>query len=257
MLSRPSTAAISLLKDYCINDPNDIPIEDLVLAEGAAFEEKPMKGADGRIVFGQRFSIISINSNIQNKNKRRFVIAHELGHLKLHRNLQRFFNCNERAFLEWHKKGSHESEANQFAAELLMPANLFKAEASKKRFTLDHIIELSHIFNTSITSTAIRYSELGKFPIAIIYSQNGTIGWYSRSNNFTCKFLRVKECVPEHSIAWQFFRKGATPKDPTLILPNVWFKDFYLRPDQYFYEQCVRIARLNAVLSFVWPATKF
>ena len=257
MYLKSSAAAIQLLKDYSIDDPNEIPLEDLVFSEGAIFEEKPMSGADGRIIFGKTFSIVTINSNIQNKNKRRFVIAHELGHLKLHRNIQRFFSCDEKAFLEWHKAGSHESQANEFAAELLMPSNLFVSEASKKKFSIEHILELSKVFNTSVTSTAIRYTDLGTFPIAIVYSQNGEIKWFSRNANFVCKFLRVKERVAENSVAWQYFKKGDVPKTPTLVLPNVWFKDFQLRSDQYFYEQCFKITTLNAVLSFIWPCENF
>jgi Zn-dependent peptidase ImmA (M78 family) len=257
MLSKSSNAAIQLLTDYCIDDPNEIPLEDLVISEGGIFEEKPMTGADGRIVFGKKYSVVTINSNIQNKNKRRFVIAHELGHLKLHKNLERFFSCDEKAFLEWHKTGSHESQANEFAAELLMPSKLFASHAAKKTFSLDHIINLSKVFNTSITSTAIRYTDLGSFPIAIIYSQNGEVKWYSRNSNFVCRFLKIKERVPENSVASQFFKKGDVPNSPTLVLPKVWFKDFQLRSDQYFYEQCFKISSLNAVLSFIWPCENF
>jgi Zn-dependent peptidase ImmA (M78 family) len=253
MLSKPSNAAIQLLKNYSIEDPNEVPLEDLIFSEGAVFEEKPMKGADGRIIFGKQYSIVIVNSNIENKNKRRFVIAHEIGHLKLHKNLERFFNCDEKAFLEWHKKGSHESEANQFAAELLMPSDLFRKEAAKKKFSIDHLLALSKTFNTSVTSTAIRYTDLGSLPIALIYSQNGEIKWYSRNANFICRFLKVKETVPENSVAAKFFKTGQVPEGPTLILPGVWFKDIQLRQDQYFYEQCFKITSLNAVMSFVWP----
>lgn len=257
MYSKSSIAANLLLKSYCIDDPNEICLEDLIYSEGAVFEEKPMTGADGRIIFGKQYSIIVINSNIRNKSKRRFVTAHEIGHLKLHRDLARFFNCDEKAFLEWHKKGSHESEANQFAAELLMPSDLFKTRACELSFSLDHILNLSKTFNTSVTSTAIRYTELGTSPIALIYSQNGKIKWYSRNSNFICQYFKVKEDVDENSVAFKYFKSGEVPDQPTLILPHVWFKDFKLRADQYFYEQCFKIPSQNGVLSFVWVCDRF
>jgi len=257
MLSKPSQAAVKLLQDYSITDPNEIPIEDLIYGEGCVFDEKSMKGADGRIIFGKKNAIITVNSDIRNKNKRRFVIAHEIGHLKLHRNLARFFNCDEKAFLEWHKVGSHESEANEFAAELLMPTELFRAQALTAKFSLNHILNLSKTFNTSITSTAIRYTDLGNYPVALIYSQNGKIKWYSRNKGFICQFFKVKEDVPKNSVASTFFKTGDVPEKPTLVLPLVWFKDFNLRTDQYFYEQCFKITSQNAVLSFVWVCEGF
>src|ERR1051325_11598769 len=131
MTSRATLAASKVISDYYITRANEIPIEDLLNAEGAILQEKPMNGADGRIMFGKTYSIIVVNSKIQNKQKRRFVLAHEFGHLKMHKNIQRFFNCDEKAFMEWHQKGSHESEANEFAAEFLMPTKLFKTASAK------------------------------------------------------------------------------------------------------------------------------
>jgi len=254
MLSKASGAAIELLKQYFIDDPNEIPLEDLIYAEGAIFDEKPMTGADGRIIFGKEHAFISVNSNIPTKTKRRFVIAHEIGHLKLHRKLERFFNCDEKSFMEWHKKGSHETEANEFAAELLMPTTLFKTLSSKDIFSIKHIQDLATQFNTSITATAIRYAEIGKFPIALFYCQNNKIVWYRVNAAFMCKYPRVKEHVPVSSVTHEFFLSNMQSSKPELTMPKAWFKDLNLRPDQYFYEQFFPIPSLNSVLTFVWPA---
>ncbi|MES1181825.1 MAG: ImmA/IrrE family metallo-endopeptidase, partial [Flavobacterium sp.] len=251
MLSRSSTTAIQLLKSYCIDDPNEIPLEDLIYAEGGIFEEKEMTGADGRIIFGKEYASVSINSKIQNKSKRRFVIAHEIGHLKLHRKLAKFFNCDEKSFMEWHQKGSHETEANEFAAELLMPSSLFKDISSRETFSVKHLLNVSKLFNTSVTSTAIRYAEIGKFPIALFYCQDSRIAWYRVNSHFLCKFPRVKEDVASNSVAFDFFKTGNVKEDPSLVLPKIWFKDIQLKSDQYFFEQCFPIPSLNAVISFV------
>ncbi len=49
------------------------------------------------------------------EERRNFSIAHEIGHWSLHRFLNRAFSCNKDT------RGPLESEANAFAAELLMP----------------------------------------------------------------------------------------------------------------------------------------
>lgn len=71
--------------------------------------------------------IITVNMNESNK-RRRFTVAHELGHFLFHfdpNNIQ-FYN----AFEHDHEENEMPSEdlANRFAAELLMPADKFKKE---------------------------------------------------------------------------------------------------------------------------------
>jgi Zn-dependent peptidase ImmA (M78 family) len=253
MYSKGAKAAIQLLIDQRIDNLHEASLEDLVYAEGGVLEEKAMAGAAGRIIFGAKYAVISINKEITAPGRKRFVLAHELGHLKMHRKLERFFNCDEKAFMEWHKSGSHETEANEFAAELLMPRELFKNESGKSTFSVSHILRLAELFKTSVTSTAIRYAELGKLPTALFYCRDGKIIFYKLHPNFICKYPRVNEDVGSTSIASKYFTSRQVTETPTLVLPKVWFKDFDLKSDQYFYEQCFPIARLNVVMSFVWP----
>jgi Zn-dependent peptidase ImmA (M78 family) len=260
MTSKAIHEAQQLHKRYAIEDPTEIPIEDLIQAQGAMYDERPMNGAEGRIIFGAKSASITVNSLIAHSEKRRFVRAHELGHLSLHRGLQPYFRCDDSAFQDWSRSGSHESEANTFASELLMPSDLFKHEADKQPFSTGYIADLSRLFQTSLTSTAIRYSRLGPEPIAIFWSQHGIIQWNCHSDGFIARYLRKQQTtVHSDSVAYQFFKNGLSGFSgiPQMVLPNVWFDDRRVPNDLLFFEDCIIMPRLEATLSFVWSSGEF
>ena len=243
-------AANKLVKEYAISEPNELPLEDIVIGERLFLEEKIIKGADGRIVFGKNHAVIIVNSQIKNKGKRRFVIAHELGHFKMHKNLQINFQCTEADFLDFHTNGSHEMEANVFAAEFLMPNSIFKNQLPDGQLPHECVFALSDIFQTSWTATALRFVEHGNFPSCLFFSKNGFIKWYKPSGDFPAKFPKQGVNVPLNSVAADYFN-GKILKDNPGIVQSIWFKDGLPR-DWYFYEFCLPIPSQNAALSLVW-----
>ena len=69
--------------------------------------------------------MIRTKRGIREEGRKRFAIAHELGHWFLHENESQFFVCTAEQMREY--KGSPtEVEANIFASELLMPTFLFR-----------------------------------------------------------------------------------------------------------------------------------
>lgn len=86
----------------------------------------------------------------------RFTLAHEIGHLVLgHRNggvITDFYRGRADGYVD-----PQERDANEFAAELLMPAGLFKnlweSAATEE--------ELSIVFGVSVTAAAVRAQRLG------------------------------------------------------------------------------------------------
>ena len=69
---------------------------------------------------------IGVNS-LHSENRKRFTIAHELGHLQLHSDEVHFDEkapLARRDGLSSAATGPNEIEANQFAAELLMPSGM-------------------------------------------------------------------------------------------------------------------------------------
>lgn len=77
----------------------------------------PLGKLAGYYKYLKRHRCIYINSDIEDDNFRRIVMAHELGHAVLHRKENCYFIKNKTLLLS----SKVEIEANKFAAELLIP----------------------------------------------------------------------------------------------------------------------------------------
>ena len=256
-MSKGKLAAQRLMNDCGIDDPTEIPLDLIVFGRGATLIEKPLVNSEGRIVFGEDSAIIKLNSEILYPGKKRFVIAHELGHFEMHRNVIVVHNDTD-ATLEFFKNGHQETEANEFASELLMPEHLFKKECDGKKFSPDLLRQLSDRFKTSITSVAYKYFELGSHPICLFYSHNNKVLYWKRPDNYP-HFIndRTKLTPPDDSVATEFFEKRkiySKEQSKQPIWKSTWFelKNWENDNNFKFFEYCIITPTYNTVLSIVW-----
>jgi Zn-dependent peptidase ImmA (M78 family) len=79
----------------------------------------PLKGVKGFYQHWKRNHIIYIDENLE-ENERKIVLAHELGHMILHKSSNALFmdGCT------YLKTSVYEQEADEFAAELLIPDSI-------------------------------------------------------------------------------------------------------------------------------------
>lgn len=245
------------MRECGIDDPTEFPLDLIVFGRGATLIEKPLSNSEGRIVFGARKAIITINSEIEYPGKKRFVIAHELGHYEMHRHLIVMHNDTD-ATLEFFKGGDQEAEANEFASELLMPEALFKKECKGKKFSPDLLRLLAEKFQTSITSVAYKYFDLGDHPICLFYSYNNQIKYYKRPKEYPHFVIdRTRLAPSEDSVAAEFFKDGKIyrkEESKQQIWKSTWFelKHWENDNDFKFYEYCIITPKYNTVLSVVW-----
>jgi len=260
-MSKGKYAAQKLMSECGFDDPTELPLELIVYGRGATLIEKPLKNSEGRIVFGKSRAIITVNSNITYEGKRRFIIAHELGHFEMHRNKVKIHNDTD-ATLEYFNTGNLETEANEFASELLMPEHLFISECAGKKFSPDLIRSLAGKFQTSATSTAYKYFELGDHPICLFYSHNNKVRYWKRPEGYPHFIIdRTKLPPPEDSVAAEFFNeKKIYRKDQSKqqIWKSTWFElnNWENDNDFKFYEYCIVTPKYDTVLSIVWEELK-
>lgn len=143
--------AQQLLDNCGLDEITDLEMDLFVSGLDAMLIEEELTNCDGKIIFGNNKAVIKVNSNIQFEQRKRFVVAHEIGHLIMHKNMQlpddTFSNFNIIAGMEKAlKNGRQELEANEFASELLMPEKLFMKEAKGKKFSPLLIKQLSERF---------------------------------------------------------------------------------------------------------------
>ena len=124
---------------------------------------------DGKIERKGENFIITLNENISNDKRKKFTLAHELGHLFIHMgflNPEQWNNETEFVDSTFYRQGysREEYEANEFAAALLMPAHEFIKKA--KDFSFNNkcdIAKLADYFGVSIEAALTRGRWLGIF----------------------------------------------------------------------------------------------
>jgi Zn-dependent peptidase ImmA (M78 family) len=146
-----------------------VPVEQLAIFKGADVHYEPFSGELSGMVHRQSSGkhLIGVNA-LHSATRQRFTIAHELGHLILHQNEQFHVDENSpigfRTPLSSQATDSDEIEANQFAAELLMPVYLLNAEIAKipaNTGTEDAVEMLAKVFGVSEQAMTFRLSGLG------------------------------------------------------------------------------------------------
>ena len=255
MLNRAQEKAVELLDEFGIEDVQDVDIRDFVYAKDIIYREAPLENYDGRIVYGKRGkALITVNSNLTYEPRKRFTIAHELGHYILGHNRKEVAH-DDQVSMEYYKSGSQETEANQFASELLMPSSIFLEYVEGERFSPQLMHDLAGEFKTSVTSVVYKYLEYGSHPIVVFYSYNNKIRYWKKSKDF---MRRIKDFqnlpVPHNSVAEEWYNDKTQyfPDDIQEIELNVWFDLWKQEENDWCYEYCLVSPKYNTVLSIVW-----
>lgn len=148
-----------------------IDVENICKKLGILFIEKELDdNVSGFLLFKGPQPYIVINTNHKTTGRRRFTIAHELGHFLLHKNQHvHVLNDDLISIIKFRDETStlgvdvEEIEANRFAAELLMPEELIINYIDENNLTLISegvITRMADDFQVSIAALSIRLSKL-------------------------------------------------------------------------------------------------
>lgn len=255
--TKAELTAKRVLEECGLDDPTNIPISDIILGRGAYYEEKPLQGKEGEIVSVGARSIITVNSDIAFRTKKRFVAAHELGHYELHRGLATVSFDTEYELINWYKAGPQETEANEFASEFLMPTEKFYKECKTKRFGPQSIEHLANRFQVSKTAAILKFVKRGNHPVCIVYCKDNQMKWWKASSDFRY-FLEFEfnKHPPTGSVAYEIFTKSkvyTNDESQQQIWKSDWFR---MRDDEtkdpQFYEYCLHAKSFGYTISIIW-----
>lgn len=200
---------------YGFASPRDLVLEDLAYAMGVLVVDGPLDSAEARLVRSGRRGLIRIRDGISNVGRRRFTIAHELGHWVLHEKHSQVVACTNKDLLVAYHASPEESDANVFGSTLLMPRDLFDERARGREILWGTVRELAHYFGTSLTATAVRLIDLTADYGALVVSENGRITWWKVSAPFRDAFrVQARSKVPPGSVAATLFEGGTHPGEP-------------------------------------------
>jgi Zn-dependent peptidase ImmA (M78 family) len=212
---------------------------------------RPAESYDGallRIRDAQRGCIV-INSRIREESRKRFTLAHEIGHFVLPGQQEVSAPCKQQRIENWDADLYRpELEANRFAAEILMPRGLM-AEFVQSEPSLESIRSIAQLCGTSLTASAVRLITLTPHRAAVVWSQNQKILWSKLSEGFV-RWIRKGE-VRENSFAAQCYRKQSVPEQLAPVPASAWLYEKGLHEGAQIWEQSVDLKNYGAVLSLL------
>jgi hypothetical protein len=229
-----------VLDDLCISDRADLrQLEDIAWERGVLVRDAPIVGAEARLAVVGRRGVITVSSAVHHRQRRRFAVAHELGHFEMHKGSSGLLR--------------RESEANEFASHLLVPDRFSAPMMKGVPPNLDVVRDLAEKFDVSLTAAAIAYMRVCNEACAVVYSKSGFARWFARSKDMEDYGLWISlGPLDKYTIASAFFRDRPVQGFPGSVDAVSWFEPVRFREDGTIKEHSVAMPSYNAVLSLLW-----
>lgn len=261
-MPNPESAANRVIDELAIQSPQDLQeLELIAFARGALVRYASLDGSEARIAMIGGKAVITVSSHIAQLQRRRFSIAHELGHLEMHARQASMIVCIDDDLAEWNLGGKEkdlEVQANQFAASLLMPGQFISPRIEDREPSITDIAQLAEEFDTSLTATAIRYCQLSREPVAIVFSQAGFVKWYWPSQYFQELkedlqiYIETRVGLSPDSHAARVMNNPKSEPVSKLVPASAWLTSEKLVTGAKISEQCILMPSYEAVLSLLW-----
>jgi Zn-dependent peptidase ImmA (M78 family) len=137
--------------------------------------------------------------------RRRFAIAHQLGHFLLGERHDR--HCTARDLGENRRdtpQRKTEMQANRFAAGLLMPKPVFAPfVAGLGKPGIAQLPTIAAVYGVTLEAAASRYLDLSQAMCAFVFVKNGVVRYARGARTFPALAVGPGDAAPSHSAATQ------------------------------------------------------
>lgn len=189
--------------------PGPVPVHDIARTlDIVDIREENMVGLEGALITSpERPDGLILVNRRSSRPRRRFTIAHELGHfLMVHHVMVEAtgFRCRKQDMAaespgrKNSSEGRHlrqEAEANRFAIELLAPRSRLRP-ILKRLPDLARVLEISETFSISKEAAARRYVDLHTASLAVLFLHRGKVVYLQKSNNFPWLAIGPGQTLP-------------------------------------------------------------
>jgi hypothetical protein len=217
-------------------------------------KEEGLEGCDGVLIRPKGVSrgIIAVRQDIRSTGRKRFTVAHEIGHFVLPRHDEDAAICKSKDIESWDKSANErERQADDFAAEFLIPATVVAARLFTTVPSLKVIESIADDCGASLAASAWRYCDLTTEPCAVVWSENGQVSWSKPSAEFPF-FIKKGKAVEQQSYAFNCFRGENVPSHPESVPAEAWIDSWNLVEGSRIYEESRAFPSYKAVLTLIW-----
>lgn len=191
----------------------------------------------------------------------RFSIAHELGHYYLPEHRARLRSGVEHdSESDFVSRDPKEIEADEFAADLLMPMELFRKEIPTFRggfCQIKDLMTLADRLGVSVTSIARRYCESDGEACTIYFSEGGRVRWGKYSEDMKRRYMYYYEYntappAGSNTRAYWDAKKAGTPVDrlASQVSAQVWFPSTFTKT---LWEEVMPLGNTGRVITMLTP----
>jgi hypothetical protein len=185
---------------------------------------------------GEKYHIC-VNAN-DRAERQRFSMCHEIAHIVLglpsrHESLPMW---------SYAKRPREEIFCDVFAAELLLPFQIFKVAVNDLPLAMESVETLAARFVASLTATGSRFAAVNTEPCAFVLSEQGKIRYAARSNSLRDEYAWIKPGIdlPGGSFSDRI-RKGESSAGAEEIDAEEWLSDWerggVLREEARYFSQ--------------------
>jgi hypothetical protein len=213
-----------------------------------------VKGFDGALVRakGTPFGAIIVRDSIRESGRKNFTVAHEIGHFILPGHEDADLVCTSTEVGNWSgsTKGV-EREANEFAAELLMPELVVRGIVGRSEPSLQLIQQIASSCQTSLSAAGWRFCYLTNHRCAIIWSAMETVSWSKRSEEFRFG-VSLSGVARQGTFAYDCRAGLNTPDRPEPVAADLWLDSQNVAAGARIWEQSKALPSYSSVLTLLW-----
>lgn len=225
-----------------------VDVEHLARSFGARVVRGDLDGAMARIIGQGSRAVIRLSPRVLEAGAQRFSIAHELGHLVMRHPTPSPLALAARTVARPVDRGV-ETEANAFAAELLMPEVEIRARMVHRDLDMELAGGIAGEMGVSVVAAALRCVELTTEPSAVVLVESARVSWIATGGGLRTSYRRGMRIDPG-TVAAHLAATDAASCAPAHVPARLWrVRDAC--EHTVVHEHAVRVPEQAAVLSLV------
>ncbi len=249
-MTEESRMALALRE--ALNLPPQLDLETLARDLRLSILEVNSESFDGALLRSRTgpSGRILVRQDMRETGRKRFTIAHEIGHFVLHR--QQRVSCSSAEIANWKDDQTDpERQADGFASELLLPSAEVKKQIGGQWPGFQVVQQIAAYFDVSLTAAARRYCDVAPQSCAVVWTVESKIRWMHRSPSFV-HWVKVGQEAGEGSFAARALAGQPVPDDMQEVAAGEWVSSYWLRDDAVIWEQAVAMPNYKGCLSLLW-----
>ena len=225
-LAQAEDRAEALLTELDIELPEHIDVALIAAHLGVFVRAAPLRDEEANLVRSPGLGLVTLADRVRGSHKQSFVLAHEVGHFVLHRDLDDARRCAPlrtfgKAGAQSREVEAREAEASAFASALVLPRAMIARACATEQPDLALLSALADRHRVSLSVAALRFVALTPAACAVVWSERACVVWRRRSTAFSFD-VRVGHSIGGAAYARLCAAGESAPRGLLPVDPRAW-----------------------------------